>query len=98
MLYSSQDLLNIVFAFCVLWLTIFLSWTLYYVALILRDAYRMTEELRQRLQTVDQFVKLVSEKLEHTTSYLGLMVETMGRLMSYFEARGETKRKRSSRE
>ena len=97
MLYSSQDLLNIVFAFCILWLTIFLSWVLYYVALILRDAYRMADDLRERLQAIDRFVKLVSEKLEHTTSYLGLMVETLGRLMAYFEARGEVKRKRSSR-
>lgn len=95
MLYTSHDLLNIVVAFCVLWLTILVSWVLYYVALIIRDAYRMTGEVRQRFEAVDHFLKVVTEKLEHTTSYLGLMVETLGRLMAFFEARSDIKRKRS---
>lgn len=95
MLYTSRDLLNIVFAFCILWLTILLSWALYYMILIIRDAYGIAKGMRQRLDAVDQFLKLVTEKLEHTTSYLGLMVETLGRLIAFVETRGESKRKRS---
>lgn len=95
MLYSSGDLLNIVLAFCILWLTILFSWALYYVALMLRDAYRMVEGMRERLNAVDQFIKLLSEKLEHTTSYLGLMVESMGRLLTFVQDRKATKKKKA---
>jgi len=35
---SSKDLLYIVLAFCLLWLTVFLSWLLYYLIAIVRDA------------------------------------------------------------
>ena len=91
MLYTSKDLLYIVLAFCILWLTIFFSWALYYVALILRDAYRMFSDMRQRLDAVDQFIKVVTEKLEHTTSYLGLLVEGFGRLVTFLQERKETR-------
>ncbi|OGL87316.1 hypothetical protein A3I40_01700 [Candidatus Uhrbacteria bacterium RIFCSPLOWO2_02_FULL_48_12] len=91
MLYTSKDLLYIVLAFCILWLTIFFSWALYYIALILRDAYRMFSDMRQRLDAVDQFIKVVTEKLEHTTSYLGLLVESFGRLIAFLQDRRETR-------
>lgn len=91
MLYSSRDLLFTVLAFCVLWLTILVSWALYYVALMLRDAYRTFGEMRERLSTLDLFVRKVTEKLEHTTSYLGLLVEGFGKLLSFLQERKETK-------
>ena len=91
MLYTSKDLLYIVLAFCILWLTIFFSWALYYIALILRDAYRMFSDMRQRLDAVDQFIKVVTEKLEHATSYLGLLVESFGRLIAFLQDRRETR-------
>lgn len=99
MLYTSKDLLYIVLAFCILWLTIFFSWALYYIALILRDAYRMFSDMRQRLDAVDQFLKVVTEKLEHTTSYLGLLVEGFGRLIAFLQERqaNTTKRKQTEK-
>lgn len=98
MLYSSKDLLYIVLAFCILWLTIFFSWALYYIALILRDAYRMFNDMRQRLDAVDQFIKVVTEKLEHTTSYLGLLVEAFGRLIAFLQERKTNSAKRKQGE
>ncbi len=46
MLQSSQDLLYIVLAFCVLWFTIFLCWALYYVIMFLRDVRNTSETIR----------------------------------------------------
>jgi hypothetical protein len=97
-LYSSRDLLFTVLAFCVLWLTILVSWALYYVALMLRDAYRTFGEVRERLSTLDLFVRKVTEKLEHTTSYLGLLVEGFGRLLTFLQERRELKPSRRRRD
>ena len=46
MLQSSQDLLYLVLAFCVLWFTIFLCWALYYVIMFLRDVQNTSATIR----------------------------------------------------
>lgn len=46
MFQSSQDLLYLVLAFCVLWFTIFLCWALYYVIMFLRDVRNISEAIR----------------------------------------------------
>ena len=46
MFQSSQDLLYLVLAFCVLWFTIFLCWALYYVIMFLRDVRNTSEAVR----------------------------------------------------
>lgn len=96
MLYTSKDLLYIVLAFFVLWLTvavIFLSWALYYFAKIVRDAYRIFGDMRQRLEAVDKFIHVLTEKLEHTSSYLALLVDGFGRLVTFLqEKKGKKKR------
>lgn len=93
MLYTSQDLLYIVLAFCILWLTIFFSWVLYYIAMILRDAYRMFGEMKQRLESIDKFISVFTEKLEHTSSYLALLVDGFGKLVTYLQdKKGKKKR------
>ncbi|MFA7286452.1 MAG: hypothetical protein WC052_02215 [Patescibacteria group bacterium] len=97
MLYTSQDLLFVILAFCALWLTILLSWSLYYVALLLRGVHQTFEGARQRLQAVDRFLKLVSEKLEHTSASLRILVEGVGSLVGYLierkTAKGSARRK-----
>lgn len=98
MLYSSKDLLYIVLSLCILWLTILFSWALYYVALMLRDGYRTFREVKEKLNLVDGFIKNLSERLEHTTSYLGLLAEGFGRVISFMQDRKETQRKKRKTE
>jgi len=93
MLYSSKDLLYIVLAFSILWLTIFLSWSLYYVALILHDAYRIFGDMRRRLDALDHFLRVASEKLEHTSSYLALLVDGFGRLVTFLQEKKSRKKR-----
>ncbi|KKU48419.1 hypothetical protein A3H10_03295 [Candidatus Uhrbacteria bacterium RIFCSPLOWO2_12_FULL_46_10] len=93
MLYTSKDLLYIVLAFCILWLTIFFSWILYYIAMILRDTYRIFGDMKQRIEAVDKFIHVLTEKLEHTSSYLALLVDGFGRLVTFLqEKKGKKKR------
>jgi len=92
MIYTSKDLLTIVIAFCVLWLTIFISWSLYYVAMLLRGAYLTFKEAKQKLEVVDKFIKNITEKVERSANSLQLLVEGFGRLATYFlERKSESK-------
>ncbi len=95
MLNTSKDLLLIVLAFCILWLTCFISWALYYMIVILRTAAGFVEDMKRRIDSVDRFIKLATEKLEHTSTALQLLVTGFERVSDYI-AEKKTKRKPKS--
>lgn len=81
---TSGDLLNIVLAASVIILTVFLSWTLYYLLQILRHANRVATSVRLKLVVVDRILDLVKDKLEKGASHLGLIADSAIKLVSYF--------------
>ena len=54
MFQSSQDLLYIVLAFCILWFTIFLCWALYYVIMFMRDVRNTSEAVRDTARGIKE--------------------------------------------
>lgn len=49
---TSQDIFYLVLAFCVLWLTVFLCWALYYLVRILKQSNEMLSGFREKLAKV----------------------------------------------
>lgn len=94
MINSSKDLLLVVLAFCVLWLTCFVSWALYYVIVILRAAAGFVEDMKRRIEMIDRFIALATEKLEHTSSMLHLLVTGFERITDYVQAKKATRKKK----
>ncbi|MBU0637071.1 MAG: hypothetical protein ABH818_00270 [Patescibacteria group bacterium] len=78
---NSQDLLNIVFAFCALWLTIFIAWFIYYLAMTMRQFFQIIKETRARINKIDEVIMALKEKIEHSVSYLTLIGEGMKKLV-----------------
>jgi len=100
MLESSKDVLLIVLAFCVLWLTLFMSWGIYYVVMMLRNTNKVMTGIREKMVLVDSILKLVKDKLEKTSSHMGMMADSAIKLAGYFveqkkkeSAKGKKKRK-----
>lgn len=102
MLETSKDVLYIVLALCALWLTVFLCWVIYYVAMLLKQAYDFTKGARQTLIKFEALVDLVKSKLERSGSHLMLLVESVGQLTQYVikrraDAEPETKSKKKKK-
>ena len=68
---STKDLLFVVLAFCVLWLTVFLSWALYYIIAILRDTESITRQVRRITERVEGIAETVHDKFSESLSFLG---------------------------
>ena len=81
MLETSKDLLFIVLAFCVLWLTIFLSWLLYYIIAIMRDAEHLMRAVKSAVLKVDELAHTVREKFDHSAASLTLMAQAVKELI-----------------
>jgi CHASE3 domain sensor protein len=89
---DSQDLLYLVIAFCVLLFTIFSVWLIYYLAMIMRQAYKIVKETREKINKVDEVLKALKEKIEHSASYLILISEGVKKLVEVIREKSEKKK------
>jgi hypothetical protein len=93
MLNTSSDILLIVISFCVLWFTIFICWAIYYVAMILREFKKVALDVRRKIELLEAVLMAFKEKLEHTSSYVKLLVESVTSLVEFAKERKEEKTK-----
>lgn len=91
---SSKDILYYVIAFCVLWFTIFICWLLFQFISIMSKMRRLVKSIQEKVEKVDEIINLVKDKIEHSATYLGVIVEGVGKLVSYFK---EKKNQESAR-
>ena len=94
---DSKDLLYVVLAFCILWLTIFLAWFIYYLAMIMRQAYQAIKETREKINKVDEILKALKEKIEHSASYLALIGEGVKKLVEVINQKNKKAKKQESK-
>lgn len=88
---TSKDVLNIILAISVFGFTAFVCWTIYYLARILQQLFGLVKDMRDRLQKLDDLIKAVKEKIEHTTSYLLLISEGVKKLVEVIRDKTEKK-------
>ncbi len=87
MLDTSKDVLFIVLAFCVLWLTVFISWLLFYLIKVFRSASKTIDKTQETIKMIDDFVNSLKEKITKSTSHLLLLGELAKQGMSFMDKR-----------
>ncbi|MFA6410420.1 MAG: hypothetical protein WCW26_02475 [Candidatus Buchananbacteria bacterium] len=83
MLETSKDLLFIIIAFAILWLTVFFCWALYYVVVMLKNFSKMTISVREKLELVDNILKLIHDKLEKGSNHMALVTDSVIKLVGF---------------
>jgi len=94
---SSKDLLYVVLAFSVLWLTVFLSWLLYYVIAIVRDTESLVRQVRGAVEKVEDFARSAHDKMERSAASFTLVAQAVKELISWGiqeRAKGVLKKKK----
>ena len=95
---DSKDLLYVVLAFCILWLTIFLAWFIYYLAMMMREFFKIVREVKGGIKKVEETVDVLKKKIEHSASYLSLIGDGVKKLVEVVkEHGGETKKQESKK-
>ena len=82
---TSKDILYLVIAFCVLWLTVFMCWLLFYFISIISNARKVAKSIHEKLEKVDEIINLVKGKVENSATHLAILVEGVGKLVDYFK-------------
>jgi hypothetical protein len=88
---DSKDLLLIVIAFCVLWLTIFTAWFIYYLAMITRQVFQIIKDVRRKLEKVDEVIETAKQKIEHSATYVALIGDGIKKIVELMKDRNEKK-------
>ncbi len=88
---TSKDILFIVLAFAVLWLAIFLSWALYYLIGILRDARDTVHGVKKAADAIESAAGHVKDKMGAFMNIASIGVEAVKTIM---ENSGGRKRKK----
>ncbi len=78
---NSKDLLNIAIALSVFGFAVFSCWAIYYLARILGTVFGAVKDMRDRLHKLDELIKAIKDKIEHSTSYLLLISEGVKKLV-----------------
>lgn len=89
---TSKDFLNIAIGAAVVGLTAFACWAVYYLARILGQVFKIIKEMRERIHKVDDLIKTLKNKIEHSTSYLLLIGEGIKKLVEVIKERTTEKK------
>lgn len=84
MLETSKDVLNLSLAVSVFGLAFLVGWILVYFIVIVRRLVKLLTGIEERMRKIDDFLILVKEKLEHSTSHLALLATAVKELIGYF--------------
>lgn len=87
---TSQDLFLLVASVCLLVVSGFLSWLLYEAARFFNQGNQLLENLRHKVQMVEDAVLSIGEKLANLSQYVGFISEGSKKVMSYLEHKEDT--------
>ncbi|MCC7522261.1 hypothetical protein IT407_00445 [Candidatus Uhrbacteria bacterium] len=85
---NSQDLINLVGAICLLWVSGFLCWALYEIARLTHQANDLVTDTREKVTMLEEFVSTLGEKMTALSTYAGLITAGSKTFMNMMEARG----------
>ncbi len=91
MLETSKDILNIVLAISVFGISFFIAWSLYYLVMILRQAFKAVKELKARMDKIDETITAFKNKIESSSSYLLFLGEGVKKLVEVMRSRESRK-------
>ncbi|MEK7167683.1 MAG: hypothetical protein AAB791_01635 [Patescibacteria group bacterium] len=92
MLISAKDIFWIVLSFVILWIGIFLGWSAYYIAMILRDVKKTTGSFRKKMDLIEQILEMIKKKVDSTANYLPPLIEGAGKLVEHFRDKKKKKK------
>ncbi|MBU4315266.1 hypothetical protein KJ673_02565 [Patescibacteria group bacterium] len=72
---ETSDILYIVLAFCALWITAFICWFIYQVAVMLKRVNDLIAELKWQVEKVEQALAGIRGKFEESGEHLSSMAQ-----------------------
>lgn len=92
MFITSTDLLNLVVAICAIWLTVFLCWALFYIAMILKKFNNTLERVSTTIYLFDQLISSAKSKVDGIGQTISTVVRVVSDLVNVTKKTKTTKK------
>lgn len=76
----SKDILYLVLAFCVLWLTFFLAWLVYYLVASARQLHKATKMVKDEVEKISGLIYKIRTAIEIPSSIVALIIEGLKKI------------------
>ena len=97
MLESSQDILNILLGFSILWLVLWLSYLLWQLSKTLRLINKTVEGVKYALEGFNELLKKIKGKVNSTGAYFTVLLKSGQKILEMIEQRKGSKKPRRKR-
>ena len=89
---TSRDILNILLGFSVLLIAVMIAVLLYQFIMIIRDIRNLSKSIKEKVLLIDGLLKTsqdilhtIKDKLEHSTAYIGILIELVTRIIDHLK-------------
>ena len=86
---TSSDILNLVLSVCIVALTFFLCWGIYYFVVAVQKWYKITRQVEKGVNDVEEIILTVKEKLHGSAAYLLTLGDVAKRVFEYVKEKKE---------
>ncbi len=89
---TSADILNLILSACLVVLTFFLCWAVYYFVVSLARIHRLLKAVEGGVAKAEEVIGLVKDKLKNSSTYLMIFTEVVGRVMDLVREKRDRKK------
>ncbi len=86
---TSIDVLNLVLAVCIFFLTIFLCLAIYYFVAFARSLRRISKKVEQGVNKAEEVVEIAKQKLSNSSMYLSVLGSLVKKAMDFAKEKKE---------
>lgn len=86
---TSSDILNLVLAVCIIALTFFLCWGIFYFVSAVQKWYKITKKVEKGVDEIEEIILVVKEKLHGSAAYLLTLGDVAKKIFDYAKDKRE---------
>ncbi|MEI6836131.1 MAG: hypothetical protein WCK59_04850 [Candidatus Falkowbacteria bacterium] len=86
---TSGDVLNLILSVCIMALTFFLCWGIYYFVVAVQKWYKITRQVEKGVTEVEEIIVTVKEKLHGSAAYLLTLGDVAKKVFDYVKEKKE---------
>lgn len=94
---TSADILNLILSVCLVVLTFFLCWAIYYFAASARKVHRVIKRVELGVTKAEEVVALAREKLKNSSAYFMILGEIAKKALEFVKEKKAAKKATSKK-
>lgn len=87
---TSIDILNLVLAVCIAFLSFFLCWAIYYFVVSVQKVHRLIKKVELGVAKAEQVIETAQDKLKNSSAYFMILAEIAKKAIEFIKEKRET--------